>query len=682
MSLPTLIRHLRLPRLALRPAAWLGLAALMLAPAAAFATTYYVSPTGSDANSGNSLGSAWATLTKANTAVRPGDVVRVSDGTYSSAVGPTTTGTPTARITYIGNLSNPAAVTIAGGDLVNVSYITMKGFNINGGVGFVPKSGNTTTICIGDSLAFCRLSSLSFLGAKHCFVGHNVITHVGAYCIDFLGADGEQVPTGVPNCEYDTLRANIITITNIPSDGRGIKFCSRTQQCVIDSNVVSFTFSATVYTGRAYGFRLMHSYYNKFTDNQFTASTVNQPTDQPWAMYCLRDSVHHNQFLRNTYTTTGSYPIEIFQSQSGASEWSNDTRQNRWDHCRWTIRTPTPGLYSGLYWQDGINSDTLTNCVIQNNDDAAMRIADVRMCTMEPGRTNLSLIDHNTFYGIARANVSGIMFDVGSASFEPGSSLTFTNNIVYTNSSGTGSTWNSGTAVRIPAGASFRSDRNLISHYAGASRAIFYLVEGGSTGYAAPGSSGAMCTSGTSWGWPSGADCNSIYGSPQFQDSSRTSFDPSLRSGSIARGAGSAGTDIGAVPFASSGPDVVPPSTVTNLAAQLVSDQLAILTWSAPGDDGMSGIAAAYDLRWSNAPITSANFASAQAVTVPPVPLAGGTQQSYVMMGLSSSTQYYFALRSRDEAGNWSGTSNSLPVATTSSDQVPPTAVRDLSTGP
>src|SRR2546426_7990535 len=33
-----------------------------------------------------------------------------------------------------------------------------------------------------------------------------------------------------------------------------------------------------------------------------------------------------------------------------------------------------------------------------------------------------------------------------------------------------------------------------------------------------------------------------------------------------------------------------------------------LLSWFAPGDDGNSGTATAYDLRWSTSPITDANF--------------------------------------------------------------------------
>src|SRR6185295_8805703 len=52
------------------------------------------------------------------------------------------------------------------------------------------------------------------------------------------------------------------------------------------------------------------------------------------------------------------------------------------------------------------------------------------------------------------------------------------------------------------------------------------------------------------WNQVFGLDEHSLYGSPQFVDSSLSQvFDPRLRPGSIAIGAGSNGSDIGAVAF-------------------------------------------------------------------------------------------------------------------------------------
>jgi len=56
-------------------------------------STYYVSTTGSDANSGTQ-NSPWASITHASTEVAPGDTVVVQDGTYYLAPGGSVNGTP------------------------------------------------------------------------------------------------------------------------------------------------------------------------------------------------------------------------------------------------------------------------------------------------------------------------------------------------------------------------------------------------------------------------------------------------------------------------------------------------------------------------------------------------------------------------------------------------------------
>jgi hypothetical protein len=82
------------------------------------------------------------------------------------------------------------------------------------------------------------------------------------------------------------------------------------------------------------------------------------------------------------------------------------------------------------------------------------------------------------------------------------------------------------------------------------------------------------------------------------------------------------------------------------------------LTWTAVGDDSLTGTAAQYDLRMSDAPITLSNWSSATAVGGMPAPLPSGTTQRMVVRGLTVGTTTYFAVRVRDDAGNWSGVSN------------------------
>jgi hypothetical protein len=115
--------------------------------------------------------------------------------------------------------------------------------------------------------------------------------------------------------------------------------------------------------------------------------------------------------------------------------------------------------------------------------------------------------------------------------------------------------------------------------------------------------------------------------------------------------------------------------------AQGATQDSVTLGWTAVGDDSLSGTAAAYELRRAGAPITEATWGSATAVAGLPAPLASGTPQQVVVRGLARGATYYFALRARDDAGNWSGLSNVVRWDT-GLDATPPAAPAGLAVGP
>ncbi len=111
-------------------------------------------------------------------------------------------------------------------------------------------------------------------------------------------------------------------------------------------------------------------------------------------------------------------------------------------------------------------------------------------------------------------------------------------------------------------------------------------------------------------------------------------------------------------------PDSIPPAPVNNLAITDIGTNHVELQWTAPGDDGNSGRASYYDIRFATFLITENNFYAANACLGEPPPSNAGQRDSFVISGLASGTQYYFALKTADEDSNWSFISN-VPFCTT-----------------
>lgn len=102
--------------------------------------------------------------------------------------------------------------------------------------------------------------------------------------------------------------------------------------------------------------------------------------------------------------------------------------------------------------------------------------------------------------------------------------------------------------------------------------------------------------------------------------------------------------------------DVTPPATVVDLSVSSSCTSLNV-SWTAPGDYGLTGTAHGYDLRMSTSSITSANFAAATQIATG-TPGAPGTHETVDVYLGACSGRRYFALRSADVAGNTSAVSD------------------------
>ena len=122
-------------------------------------------------------------------------------------------------------------------------------------------------------------------------------------------------------------------------------------------------------------------------------------------------------------------------------------------------------------------------------------------------------------------------------------------------------------------------------------------------------------------------------------------------------------------------PDAWPPYT------PLILRCVNSISWTSPGDDGNSGTASEYDIRYSTLPISDLNWNLATQVTGENSPQAAGNTEVFIVEGLELSTTYYFAIKTSDEVPNWSGLSNILSSSTTG-DTTAPAAISDLQPTP
>ena len=110
---------------------------------------------------------------------------------------------------------------------------------------------------------------------------------------------------------------------------------------------------------------------------------------------------------------------------------------------------------------------------------------------------------------------------------------------------------------------------------------------------------------------------------------------------------------------------IIPPAPITDLA---ITDPdvagNATLSWTASGDDGSTGTAAEYDVRYFWIEITEDNWSSAVPLDGEPDPQVAGSAESFDVSGMSLSNTYYFAMRTMDAAGNQSDISNCVTVTT------------------
>jgi hypothetical protein len=601
-----------------------GVPLLLLVATPALATTYFVSPAGLVSNSGTSLASPWP-LSQAIAQAIGGDVVYLADGAYVGDLRPANSGISGSRISYVGDIANPGAVALAGSiDLTAKRFITVKGVSANGDIHV--SAYTAAQWSEADSVIYCAATgSLDANGAQNC---HVCFCTVG----DGVGGDRWEVnrfPTRSFNC---TFRNNVMHMGGMLAQPHAIGF-DRATNCEWTNNVVTVTMiaGATDVHGRIqYGLNGC-----TFKDNKWMI--INNTSFNNY-IFAQRDSCRFNTYIRDTVLELPQSTTPAYIRFATAGSYPGTNAYNTFINCVFKANFT-------MDYQNDTRGDNWFGCTLISTGQA---MDFEQVFTPVDSLT----IRHCTFY-----TSQGLAMDARKTT-----NFHFVSNVIYSSGSAC-------PGVYLPIGTA--ADSNL------------YFQATGSSGGAVGQSSGACVTvgSGSSWCSVNGNDCHSLWGSPKFIDSTYSSFDPHLRTGSLASGSSWRDGYVGAIPFGAAGVDSIPPSAVADLTASQVLDRSLVLGWTTPGNDGNAGTAYVYDFRYSTSPINTGNFSAATAAPSLPAPLPAGSHQTYAMLGLTPSTPYYFAMKSRDLSGNWSGISN-VASATTPADTTPPAAIKDLRGGP
>lgn len=104
--------------------------------------------------------------------------------------------------------------------------------------------------------------------------------------------------------------------------------------------------------------------------------------------------------------------------------------------------------------------------------------------------------------------------------------------------------------------------------------------------------------------------------------------------------------------------DNIRPAAIYDLEVIEVNPTSVRLRWTATGDDGDSGTAAQYSMKYYEQTISDENWENAHTVHGIPDPSPAGAIDSAIVTGLLEDSTYYFAIKVKDDTSNWSNLSN------------------------
>jgi hypothetical protein len=173
------------------------------------------------------------------------------------------------------------------------------------------------------------------------------------------------------------------------------------------------------------------------------------------------------------------------------------------------------------------------------------------------------------------------------------------------------------------------------------------------------------------------SDTNIVTSDPLFVDLDANDFhlqsgSPAIDAGIVIDGHHNASSGSGPLKdWYGAAPDIgayeIALSAIADLSVSGTSQNSVTLAWTVPGDEGIIREPTRYDIRYSNSPLTEANWDTATQVQGEPVPGDFGARQSFAITALNPGTTYYIGVKTADEIGNISCLSNVISGTTATS---------------